>query len=68
MIRTQATIDDMLPADAYQLGWTDAMQAEDDGFERASKAHRDLQTILDRAISIAPWAYAEVYDGDADKA
>ena len=62
MIRT--VIDEMRPADAYQMGWLDRDQQEDLDVDMSKYARR-LDAILDRAEAIAPWKMPAVAKPEA---
>lgn len=56
---THLIVDEMRPADAYALGFADALQAQTsiEESEAASKAHVSLTAILDRIENIAPYEF-----------
>ncbi len=67
-IHSYDTLNGLTHEEAYAKGYMDASGGDGRASRRAEEAHSTLDAILDRATSIAPWAYAEVYDGDADEA
>lgn len=67
---TRTIVDEMRPADAYQLGFTDALDSLEAGADgqaslQAARLAKRLDAILDRAERIAPWADVETVSEQA---